>query len=72
MAGPRFQATVEDCQTDEDEVVLRRSPVSSEKANVAAKRSNPDVGHDKSPPSGNGVHSDLHSDSGYSSHTAAT
>jgi len=74
MVGSRdLQPTVEDYHSDASErpVILesfRRSPA----ANVAAKRSHPsDLGAQK-PVDEKMIHSDLQSDSGYSSHTAGT
>ncbi|KAF2251822.1 hypothetical protein BU26DRAFT_245187 [Trematosphaeria pertusa] len=74
MDGERsLHATCEDYHSDdsEDHVLesFRRSPA----ANVAAKRSHPsDLGTDKPPGAEKVANIDLQSDSGYSSHTAAT
>ncbi|KAF2015614.1 hypothetical protein BU24DRAFT_408813 [Aaosphaeria arxii CBS 175.79] len=67
--------TVEDYDSDVDSVKVSNfnRPPSASQANVTAKRSHPsDLGVDKSPPTEKVVFSDRQSDSGYSSHTAAT
>ncbi|KAF2656405.1 hypothetical protein K491DRAFT_678021 [Lophiostoma macrostomum CBS 122681] len=81
MAGPRsLNPTCEDYHSDEsdhdsvlEENFPRTSPAAPEKANVAAKRSQNSVGSER-PPTAERVVSniDVQSDSGYSSHTAAT
>src|SRR4051794_23721176 len=64
MASPSLRATVEDYHSEDSDGFphesLRRSPA----ANV--------LGDDKSPPVEKVANIDLQSDSGYSSHTAAT
>ncbi|KAF2748084.1 hypothetical protein M011DRAFT_525768 [Sporormia fimetaria CBS 119925] len=82
MAGVRkmHQATVEEYhstdESDRDILVdekARRSPATPGQANVAAKRSQTsDLGKDKTPAAEKVINIDLQSDSGYSSHTAAT
>ncbi|KAK7192119.1 uncharacterized protein CC84DRAFT_1178595 [Paraphaeosphaeria sporulosa] len=66
--------TVEDYHSDDSEDPVLESFRRSPAANVAAKRSHPsDLGSDKAQPDKEKVlHSDLQSDSGYSSHTAGT
>ncbi|KAL5402846.1 hypothetical protein PMIN04_012925 [Paraphaeosphaeria minitans] len=66
--------TVEDYHSDDSEDPVLESFRRSPAANVAAKRSHPsDLGSDKAQSAKEKVlHSDLQSDSGYSSHTAGT
>ncbi|KAL1605030.1 hypothetical protein SLS60_004573 [Paraconiothyrium brasiliense] len=66
--------TVEDYHSDDSEDPVLESFRRSPAANVAAKRSHPsDLGTDKpQADKEKGVHIDLQSDSGYSSHTAGT
>ncbi|ORX98033.1 hypothetical protein BCR34DRAFT_593319 [Clohesyomyces aquaticus] len=76
MAGrTALQPTCEDYHSDESETVdsFRRSPINQ--ANVTAKRSHPsDLGSDQPQQAEKTVNAniDMQSDSGYSSHTAAT
>lgn len=85
MAGSRdsrpveaLQATVEEYHSSNDSdhegsATVRRSPAAPGQANVATKRSHPsNLGTDKSPVLEKVVNIDVQSDSGYSSHTAAT
>ncbi|KAF2469439.1 uncharacterized protein BDR25DRAFT_49536 [Lindgomyces ingoldianus] len=75
MAGPRsLNPTCEDYHSDDSDIVesFRRSPATNQ-ANVTAKRSHPsDLGTDQPAAVEKVVNIDMQSDSGYSSHTAAT